>query len=241
MIICPEPMPNASSRRITLLGAALPVVASLLLVAIALATGAQAAEEPRFTRVVHEGDFEIRDYRAGIAAELTLEGSRKDALFNSFETFAQYVLGNNADRKRLPLTVPVTQTEIAAIPPRIAPTVPTDTAHVWTIRLFMSARYSLAQLPKPMDRHIQFVSMPAARLAVVRFSGLGRAEDLYVQSIRLQEFVSSKHLQTVGPVIYLRYNTPWMPGAMRRNELGIEIVTLPKAARQPVDDFTSTR
>ena len=72
MIICPKPISNATGRRNTLLGAAWLVVASLLLVAIGLAMGAQAAEEPRFTRVVHEGDFEIRDYPAGIAAELTL-------------------------------------------------------------------------------------------------------------------------------------------------------------------------
>ena len=52
-------------------------VLTALMVVAALPGAAMAVEEPAFKEVLREGDFELRDYPALVAAEVTVAGDQK--------------------------------------------------------------------------------------------------------------------------------------------------------------------
>ena len=57
-------------------------IIGLLVIAIAvllIGTMPMSIEEPKFVTVLREGDYEIRDYQAAVAAEVTVTGDQKSA------------------------------------------------------------------------------------------------------------------------------------------------------------------
>lgn len=53
---------------------------------------ALAVEEPAFKTVLKEGSFEIRDYPAVVAAEVTVTGGQREASSKGFRLLAGYSL-----------------------------------------------------------------------------------------------------------------------------------------------------
>jgi hypothetical protein len=42
-------------------------------------------------------------------------------------------------------------------------------------------------------------------------------------TVRLQDGLKKTGIETVGQPFLMRYDTPWMPGFLRRNEVAVEI------------------
>lgn len=182
-------------------------------------------EEPKFAVALKDGAFEIRDYAASIVAEVTVTGDQKEASSKGFRLLAGYIFGGNATRQKIAMTAPVTKT---ATSEKIAMTAPvTLIAGVgdWLVRFTMPARYALADLPVPNNKAVTIKSVPAARFAVLRFSGLAGEAKVAAKTERLMEFIRARDLTPVGPASIARYNPPWTPWFLRRNE-----VMLPVAA-----------
>jgi hypothetical protein len=66
-------------------------------------------------------------------------------------------------------------------------------------------------------------SLPATRVAVLRFSGLARRSEVEAKDTELLAAVRSHHLQPIGPVTLAQYNPPWTPWFMRRNEVMVAL------------------
>ena len=65
-----------------------------------------ASEEPDFTVVMAEDDFEVRDYPALIAAEVEVSGSRDEASSEGFRLLAGYIFGGNTRKESIAMTTP---------------------------------------------------------------------------------------------------------------------------------------
>jgi hypothetical protein len=176
-------------------------------------------EEPKFTLALKDGAFEIRDYAASIVAEVTVTGDQKEASSKGFRLLAGYIFGGNATRQKIAMTAPVTKT---ATSEKIAMTAPvTLIAGVgdWLMRFTMPARYALANLPLPNNKAVRIRAVPAARFAVLRFSGLAGEAKVAAKIARLKDFISARGMIAVGPSSIARYNPPWTPWFLRRNEV----------------------
>lgn len=68
-----------------------------------------ATEEPAFSVVVQEGAFEVRDYPALVAAEVSVAGGRDEASNAGFRLLAGYIFGGNTRRQSIAMTAPVVQ------------------------------------------------------------------------------------------------------------------------------------
>ncbi len=183
-----------------------------------------ATEEPPFEVSLREGAFEVRDYPAMIAAEVTVGGERGSAVNAGFRLLAGYIFGGNTRRQSIAMTAPVVQAQ--AEPETIAMTAPVIQSggpSAWVIRFIMPRAYSLATLPAPNDARVRLTPVPASRMAVVRFSGLGREEDIKERTGELEAFVAANRLRAAGPPSLARYNPPWTPWFMRRNEVMIPL------------------
>ena len=183
-----------------------------------------ATEEPRYAVSLKEGSFELRDYPAMVAAEVSVTGDRSQASSEGFKLLAGYIFGGNTKKQSIAMTAPVVQT--AGESEKIAMTAPvlqTGQPGSWTVRFLMPSGYTLDTLPKPNDERVRLLPVPAARLAVVQFSGLAREDDVAAQTELLHTFVVSHKLQAFGQPSLARYNPPWTPWFMRRNEIMIGI------------------
>jgi len=88
----------------------------------------------------------------------------------------------------------------------------------------MPSSYTLETLPTPNDARVRLVPVPPQRFAVVRFSGLAQPGDVERRTASLRTFLERRQLRiTTGPVSLARYDPPWTPWFMRRNEVWIAI------------------
>jgi len=193
-----------------------------------LGGAAMAVEEPAYTVKLQEHDFELRAYPALIAAEVSVAGDQDRAASAGFRLLAGYIFGANESRQSVAMTAPVAQT--AASAEKIAMTAPvaqTASGDSWTVRFFMPRGYTLDTLPKPKDPRIRLITVPPNLAAVVRFSGLAFAGDVAQKTAELRAFVEAHHWRTTGPPTLARYNPPWTPWFMRRNEVMLPVTLEP--------------
>ncbi len=123
---------------------------ALLLGLNLLGAPAMATEEPPFTVSVKQGDFEVRDYPALVAAEVSVSGDRKDAASKGFRLLAGYIFGGNTRQQSIAMTAPVVQAPAAS--EKIAMTAPVMQIGgngTWVIRFIMPQGSTLETLPKP--------------------------------------------------------------------------------------------
>ena len=201
-------------------------LAILLALFAPLVSGAAMAdtEEPSFTVVSKDGDFEIRDYAGMIVAETEVVGDRDSAVSSGFRILAGYIFGGNAQKDKIAMTAPVTQ-----MPEAVAGEAMSDgqtgNDMKWRVRFSMPAAYTMATLPKPDDVRIKLVQIPARRVAVLRFSGLWSDGNLEAHRQELIAALGARKLRAKGAPAFAFYDPPWKPFFWRRNEILQEIET----------------
>ena len=185
---------------------------------------AMATEEPPYTASLRDGDFEVREYPALIAAEVTVTGERSEAISAGFRLLAGYIFGGNTKKQSIAMTAPVTQA--ATESEKIAMTAPVTQSggeSGWTVRFIMPQGYTLETLPTPNDTKVKLVLLAPARVAVVKFSGLAKEPDIIEQTELLNAFITQQKLTPTGPATLARYDPPWTLWFLRRNEIMIPV------------------
>jgi hypothetical protein len=180
-----------------------------------------AIEEPAYRVVRSHSGFEVRDYAPYVVAEVTVPGPEAEAGNQGFRILAAYIFGKNAGQQSIAMTAPVTQ---AAEPVKIAMTAPVTqsaSATGFVVQFTMPAAYTLETLPRPLDEQIRLVGMPTARYAVIRFSGFWTDANYQDHLRQLQALMVEQSLPATGAPIYARYNAPFVPWFLRRNEIWI--------------------
>ncbi|MDE2082677.1 MAG: heme-binding protein [Burkholderiales bacterium] len=197
-------------------------LAAALVLALAPAL-ARAIEEPRYTVERQFDGIELRDYAPRIAAEVIVPGPADEAGSQGFRILAAYIFGKNQGRQSIAMTAPVTQ---VAEPQKIAMTAPVTqepTAGGYAVQFMMPAAYTLQTLPAPLDPRIRFKEVAGGRYAVIRYSGWWSDANYRQHLTRLRQAVAAAGLRTTGEPVYARYDPPWMPWFMRRNEIWLRL------------------
>jgi hypothetical protein len=200
------------------------MLGSLLL---SLGGHAMAIEQPRFRVVQKLDDLEIREYAAQVVAETEVSGTRESAGNSGFRVLAGYISGKNRGERKIAMTAPVTQAEGKKIamtaPVTQAPSGSGQDGARWLIQFMMPSEYSLETLPEPLDPSIHFRLIPARRVAALAYSGTW-SERRYLEHLtRLQEAMRREGLQARGEPVWARYDPPWIPWFLRRNEILIDL------------------
>lgn len=198
-----------------------------LLLLILFGEPAMATEEPAFTVSMKEGALEVRSYPALVAAQVNVTGTRGEASNAGFKLLAGYIFGGNTRKQSIAMKSPVIQApssseKIAMTAPVIQTSMPGQSG-AWTVRFIMPKAYTLDTLPTPNDAKVQLLALPPGRFAVVSFSGLAREDDVALHTTELNAFLARHALQAAGPPALARYNPPWTPWFMRRNEVLIAV------------------
>lgn len=198
--------------RITLL--AVTVIFSLTQVAMAI-------EEPKFKIVHVYDDFEVREYAPYLVAETTVKGSFTDAGDEGFRRLFDYISGNNSKRASIAMAAPVIQSgqkiEMAA------PVIQASSPAGFTIQFVMPAKWTLSTLPIPEDHKVRVREVAPARFAVIRYSGFWSKDRFETNLVKLRRGLLREHLAPGGEPIWARYDPPFMPWFLRRNEILIPL------------------
>ena len=182
------------------------------------------AEIPAYRVALKQGPIEIREYPAMVAAEVVVGGDRNSSVRNGFRLLAGYIFGSNDGGRKIAMTAPVVQRPGAGT--RIAMTAPvmkSQTGEDWTVQFLMPGSWTLDTLPKPNNSLVHLRPVPQSTVAALRFSGLAREPDIRRHTERLNAFLSVHHLEAAGAPALARYDPPWQPWFMRRNEILIEL------------------
>ena len=86
---------------------------------------------------------------------------------------------------------------------------------------------TVANAPEPLDARVQIREVPSGLVAAIRYSGFWSDANYNEHLAKLQEGLRAAKLTWTGEPIYSRYNAPFTPWFMRRNEIWVHLIGLP--------------
>ena len=181
----------------------------------------RSTEEPEFRPLETDGDHQIRDYPPLTVAETVVNGPRRNALDQGFRILADYLFAKSRDGEKLAMTVPVMQDSgdpMASDPPFFDD----DLEGAWRTRFVMPEGRDADDLPEPPEG-IELVELPARKVAVVSFAGRANDRLLAEQEDRLRGWLAKRGVNAGGEPEYAFYNSPMIPGPLRRNEVWLAL------------------
>ena len=195
----------------------------LLLTLAAMPLSSHAIEEPDYEVIRKFDNVELRRYAPYVVAEVVLDTSAEDAGSQAFPILAGYIFGKNKGEKKFAMTAPVTQT---AVPVRMDMTAPvTQAAVVGGVRVqfVLPKGLTLATAPEPIDPRVQLRVVPAGTWAVIRYSGTWSQANYLEHLSELKASLEAVGVATQGEPVLARYNAPFTPWFMRRNEIWLAL------------------
>jgi SOUL heme-binding protein len=147
-----------------------------------------------------------------------VEGDFQDVGNEGFRRLFDYISGKNRKQQTIPMTAPVSQEASSEKIPMTAPVNQEQVGGKWRITFLMPSQYTLETLPEPSDPRVQLTKVPGLLMAALSYSGIwsrGRYEE---KEKWLKELIRQKGLKIVSEPVFARYNPPFMPWFLRRNE-----------------------
>lgn len=184
---------------------------------------ANAAEGPSYSVVSQRGDFEIREYAPYLVAEVLVPGPAESAGYQGFRILAAYIFGRNKGERRIAMTAPVQQAPAQTRIQMTAPVVQVESGDLYSVQFVMPREFTLQTLPEPLDDRIHIRQESGGRFAVIRYSGTWSTRNYQSHLEQLQRDLAAAGLQTTGAPIYARYNAPFVPWFLRRNEIWLKL------------------
>jgi hypothetical protein len=169
-----------------------------------------AYEQPRYEVTKRFPSFELRDYAPFVVAETEVEASHAEAGNQGFRRLAGYIFGKNKGARRIAMTAPVAE-------------VATGEPDHFLIQFMMPSDFTLDTLPEPLDERIHFRQVPARRVAAIRYSGTWSERRYRSHLDKLRLALGQEQLELVGEPVWARYDPPFKPWFLRRNEILIEV------------------
>jgi hypothetical protein len=178
-----------------------------------------AVEEPAFEVVRQLEGAEIRQYAPYVVAEVLVNADADKAGNEAFPILAGYIFGKNKGERKLEMTAPVTQ---AAAPVKMAMTAPvtqTQATGGYIVQFVLPKDVTLATAPEPIDPRVKLREVPASRVAVIRYSGFWSQANYDEHLEKLKAALRAADLRWSGEPVLSRYNPPFTPWFLRRNEI----------------------
>jgi len=182
-----------------------------------------AVEEPEFKVESKTDTYEIRKYPETLVAETQINADFEESGSMAFRILAGYIFGNNKAKTKIDMTAPVTMQPHSEKIEMTAPVSQIRNSGGFLIQFTMPKKLSLETLPEPNDARVHLRKIPARRVAVYRYSG-GWSEERYQEKLKLfLAELKKDNIQTVGEPVFSRFNSPFMPWFLRRNEIWLEL------------------
>ncbi len=201
--------------------------ACLLLAGLALGTGGCVTgriQEAGYTVERTDGVFQVRRYTPQVVAETVVDGTLEEAGNKAFRPLFNYISGANRSQGKIAMTAPVAQQREGEKIAMTAPVGQEALSNHWAVTFMMPTNYTIETLPQPTDDTVRLRAIPARRMAAVQYSGTWSQQRYERNLARLREWMKAQGLAAAGDPVWARYNPPFTPWFLRRNEV---LVPLP--------------
>lgn len=155
-------------------------------------------------------DFELREYPASAVAEVTVAGSFEQAGNRAFGSLAGYIGGRNLGAQSIAMTAPVLQGPTA------------DGSHA--VAFVLPASLSAGAAPSPDDASVRVRDVPATTTAAITYSGRWTQDSYERHRAALLAAIEREGLRAASEPRFARYNPPFTPWFLRRNEVLVDVV-----------------
>lgn len=163
-------------------------------------------ETPDYKVVSKEGVFEIRDYPSLTMVSAPMPHRGADG---AFMKLFRFISGKNERSEKISMTTPVLMSG----------------AESGTMSFIVPKAVAAKGTPTPANPELTLSTKPAARYAVLRFSGSTSPAHSLEKASQLAAWMTAKGLRSSGKPVFAYYNPPWTPGFLRRNEVLIPLAT----------------
>ena len=189
---------------------------------------AMSYEEPPYTVVATEGDFETRQYQPYRVSETVIKGARDADAASSegFKRLFKYITGANSSQAKISMTVPVSQGASEGASQKIAMTTPVQqspAADGWRVSFMLPSEFTLETAPVPTDSRVYVREVPGRLMVALKFSGRWTESNYTEHEQELAQHVAAAGLTATGAVERAAYNAPFSIPWFRRNEVMVEI------------------
>ncbi len=186
-----------------------------VIVAITWSSRVHAIEEPDYTVISSNEMFELREYAPYLVAETDVSGTQREAGNRAFRILAGYIFGDNQQNEKMAMTAPV----ISQPDSSDALTESADEDKRWRYQFVMESKYDAESLPQPVDGRVEIKEIPSRLVAAHRFSGRWSEKRVKEKEVLLLASLEARGISVISSPILARYNGPFTPWFMRRNEI----------------------
>lgn len=173
-------------------------------------------EQQVYEVLEEHADFELRRYPDHLVAEIEVGGPFELAGNVAFPRLARYIGGHNRSSRKVAMTAPVVQEQ-------------DQQSRRYVVGFVMPADIG-AEAPDPLDSAVRIRRVPAETAAALRFSGRWSRRSFEKRRAQLFTALDSAGLEVVGVPRYARFDPPWTPWFLRRNEVVVPVAPGPGRA-----------
>jgi len=202
---------------------------SILIISMAGGVTVMASEEPEYKVLKKYDQFEIREYSAYLVAETEVSSTFQDAGNIAFRILFDYISGNNVKQEKIKMTAPVHQKNTEDSGEKIEMTAPVSQKKAlkqdgsYILSFVVPSKYTLETVPVPKDDRVSIREIPTEIMAVRRYSGSWKEKNYRRNETILMEALEKNDLEILSDPVSARYNPPFWPPFLKRNEVMAEI------------------
>ncbi|KGA10366.1 MAG: hypothetical protein GM44_4165 [actinobacterium acAMD-2] len=167
-------------------------------------------EQQVYERIDVKRGFEVRKYAPHVVAEVTMVGPFERAGNAGFGPLVSYISGRNRSGTKVAMTAPVIQE-------------PLDEPMTYHVSFVMPANSTLDDLPAPGGNGVSLIEVPETLAAVSMYSGRWTEDNYNKHVARLIANIEDAGYTVVGKPRFARFDPPWKPSFIRRNEVVVPI------------------
>jgi hypothetical protein len=172
----------------------------------------------------HPG-FDLRRYPAHVVAQMTVSSSFDRAGNIAFSSLFGYITGQNRSQASIAMTAPVVQS--VAVSQKIAMTAPVIQREQgdgdYVIAFVLPAAMTADTAPVPTNPNVEICAIPATLTAAKQYSGRWSQSSYERHCAELLDAVAAAGLRPVGLPRFARFDPPFKPWFLRRNEVLVDV------------------
>jgi hypothetical protein len=143
----------------------------------------------------------------------------EDAGTIAFRTLFGYITGGNRPQQKVSMTAPVIQSQSGKIP-MTEPVEQGETGEgEYAVAFVLPSSLTLDTAPEPTSPDVRLQERPATLSAARRYRGHWTQASFEEHHQALRDAIVEARLAPVGPPRWARFDPPFMPWFLRRNEV----------------------
>jgi hypothetical protein len=188
-------------------------------------TSAHVTKEQPFEVVQRYDDFELRRYPSHVVAEVSAHLPFDQAGNAAFRSLFGYITGQNRSQTSVAMTAPVVPSSNTA--EKVAMTAPViqhgSDEGGYTVAFVLPATMTAQTAPEPTNPKVVIRTVPSSLAAAARYSGRWSRASYERHLESLLRALEAEGLSAVGAPRLARFDPPFKPWFLRRNEVVVDV------------------